>query len=77
MPFILLYLLHLLFHFSPHLKNVLENDLFNLFNPHARICLLILEREEGVGGGEKETMWERNIDCALPYVPQAGIEPAS
>ena len=43
-----------------------NNNLF-IFNPHPRICLLILEREE-VGERERETlMWERNIDW-LPLV---------
>ena len=39
---------------------------FFFFNPHLRICLPILEREEGMEGGrerEGETlMWERNIN---------------
>ena len=34
------------------------------FNPHPRICLLILERKRG---RERETsMWKRNIDLLLP-----------
>ena len=43
-------------------------------NPHLRVCLLILVREEvGVRGrAERETL----ISCLL-YAPQPGIEPAT
>ena len=49
---------------------------FSFFNPHPRMCLLILERKEG-----KER--ERNIDVRetsigrLPQAPQPGMEPTT
>ena len=42
----------------------------HVFNPHLRICVLILEREEGRGERERETM----IGFLL-HMPQQGIEP--
>ena len=55
-----------------HLSNLLSSseELFNymyFLNPYLRICLLILEREEG---RERETL----IGC-LSYAPWPGIEP--
>ena len=45
------------------------------FNPHPRICLLILEREEG---RERERNIDmRDIDRLLLYTPQLGIEPTT
>ena len=52
-------------------------DLTQCFNPHLRICLLILERE-----GERERRGERERDESkiisyFLYTPQPGIEPAT
>lgn len=46
--------------------------------PYLRICLLILDREEGRerGGGDRERGKETLFGC-LPYVPRPGMEPAT
>ena len=58
--------------FSPVLHVECTSSTLFYFNSHPRICLLILEREEG-GEGERERerererlMWERNIDQLRP-----------
>ena len=56
------------------------NQYVLFFNPHPRICLLILERQgeretEGDGGGGEKHEWEgeTSIGC-FPCVPQQGME---
>ena len=46
-------------------------------NPHLKICLLILEREEGWVGGERERVRERHQSVDFRYAPQLGLEPTT
>lgn len=57
----------------------------NLFkkHPHPRICFLILEREEGRGGGKERDVREKhpcktNITWLPPVrTPEMGVEPTA
>ena len=49
---------------------------FSFFNPHPRMCLLILERKEGKERERNIDVRETSIGCLL-YTPQLGIEPAT
>ena len=43
-------------------------------SPHPRVCLFIFQTEER-GKGERQTsIWQRNIDWLLLYVPQPGSD---
>ena len=58
-------------------------------NPHPRMCLLILDREEGRERGQRKSGRERDRDRetdidmketwtgCLPYAPTPGIEPTT
>ena len=54
-----------------NLQNSIQLDFF--FNPHQRICLLILERK----AGGKRNQWESNIDQLPPEPAKLGIEQAT
>ena len=54
-------------------KHEVWETLFFFFNPHPRICLWILEREErSGGGGDGERERERNIDQLPPISALTG-----
>ena len=65
--------------------NVRQNIFFfkYIFNPHPRVCLLLLEREEGRerelgrGEGEEGDQCESNTDWLPPVHAQQWIKPAT
>ena len=63
-------------------RSKIHSRLFLFFNPHAKICLLISEREREGWGRERNIdvrliTWERKTDQPPPVLPQVGTEPSA
>ena len=61
-----------------HSQDMVEATfLLKYFNPHPRICLLILEKEEGEREREKHQCEKATLIGCLSYTPDSGIKPAT